>query len=145
MCINMLFQGEFMWFREIHFPLQICRFPGAGTLLTNLRLFVKKIFLRSRRAQCDNTRKHKIMKILKNHTKCVIFALFEAFLWWFWEFYIPSQICRFLGAGTFLTNLRLFVKKNFLRSRRAQCDNTKKHKIMKILENHTKCVIFVLF
>ena len=53
---------------------------------------------------------------------------------WFLELYIPPQICRFLGAGTFLTSLRLIVKKNFLRSRRAQCDYANKHKSMQILE-----------
>jgi len=63
-------------------------------------------------------------------------------LWWFWEFYIPSQICRFLGAGTFLTSPRVFVKKSFLRSRRSQCDYTKKHKSVEILENCTQNIWF---
>ena len=40
-------------------------FPGAGTLLTSLRLFVEKIFLRSRRARSDYTKSLKSQKPYK--------------------------------------------------------------------------------
>jgi len=133
----MLFRGQFDWFWEIHFHPQICRFLGAGTFLTSLRLFVKKFFLRSRRAHCDFTKNTKFYKYLKFISKLYQFYHISSVLRWFWEFYIPPQICRSLGAGTILTSLRLFVKKNFLRSRRAQCDNTKNIKIWKILWNCT--------
>jgi len=76
----------------------------------------------------------KVWKYSKIYIKCTISCHFRLILLWFWELYIPPQIFRFLGAGTFLTSLRLFVKKIFLRSRRAHRDYTNKHKSMEILE-----------
>ena len=37
-------------------------FPGAGTFLVSPRLFVKEIFLRSRKAQSDYTKSLKVKK-----------------------------------------------------------------------------------
>jgi len=51
-------------------------FPGAGTFLTSLRLFVKKIFLRSRKAQSDYTKSPKSRKT-QNYTQN------RVKYWWF--------------------------------------------------------------
>jgi len=84
-------------------------FPGAGTFLTSLRLFVKKIFLRSRKAQSDYTKSPKSRKT-QNYTQnrvkywwfCHKFAILSQYTFhlpsvfsWSWNFSDKSQIvCR---------------------------------------------------
>ena len=120
---------------QIYFSPQICRFLVAGIFLTSLRLFVKKIFLGSRRAHCDCTKYAKFIKSAKIHKIYEKYRLYCQENRQFWQIWFSPQICRFLGAGTSLTSLRLFVKKIFLGSRRAHCDCTKHAKII----NQSKC------
>jgi len=87
-------------------------FPGAGTFLTSLRLFVKENFLRSRKAQSYYTKYLKLKNAQIIHKTCLDV----------YDYGIMCVILRnslstfnqyFPGAGTFLTSLRLFVEKIF--------------------------------
>ena len=78
-------------FCEIHFPPHICIFLGAGNSRTSLRLFVKKIFLRSRRAYSDYTKTPKSQNPYECHvyyTKVGCDAL-----------YASTQSCFSCAAG----------------------------------------------
>ena len=117
-------------FWEINFPPYICIFLGAGNSPTNLRLFVEEIFLRSRKAHRAYT---KNTNVWKSH-EMYINTLYMC------EILLKLSILRNLLSSSylyiswsrnFLTNLRLFVKENFLGSRRAHRDYTKKQKVWK--------------
>jgi len=62
---------KIMCFWKINSPLQTCIFFGAGNFLANLRLFVKEIFLRSRRAHRDCSKNTKVWKSHKIHTNAL--------------------------------------------------------------------------
>ena len=129
------------WFWETHFDPQFCIFPAAGTFLTILRLFVKKIFLRSRKAQSDYTKSPKSRKIPKR-TKNRVNIDNSVTNWAIWVNTLFTSHQYFPGAGTFLTSLRLFVEKIFLRSRRARSDYTKS---LKSQESNKLCMNHVFF
>ena len=95
------------------------------TFLTNLRLFVKKNFLGSRRAPSAGSKTlipYNCLKIPRKRTKMRDMhtnVRFSGFAYFF------TRAESLLELQTFLTNLRLFVKKHFLGSRRAPSAGSK--------------------
>jgi len=93
-------------FWEIHFNPHICIFLGAGNFLANLRLFVREIFLRSRRAHRDCSKNTKVWKSHKIHINAIYTykiplnssvlrnPLSSSYLYisWSWKFSGKSQI-----------------------------------------------------
>jgi len=106
---------------------------------TNLRLFVKENYLRSRREQ-DSDTKHEKSKndimYLKRHKYEILSCILSYFV-----IYGLMMGAMISGEQNFFwTNLRLFVKENYLRSRREQDSDTKHEKSQNMIlciENDT--------
>ena len=129
----MLFRGQFDWFWEIHFHPQICRFLGAGTFLTNLRLFVKKNFQRSRRAHGDFTKNTKFWKILEIICKCINLSYFKHFCGDF-------ENSTFLLRSVDLLELELFWQVSDFLSRNFFCDLAEPNVIIPKTRKSEKCL-----
>jgi len=96
--------------------------------LTSLRFFVKENYLRSRREQDSDTKHEKSQKHDIMHRNDINMSYLSCILSYF-VIYGIMMGAKFSGELQFnLTSLRLFVKENYLRSRREQDSDTKHEK-----------------
>jgi len=123
------------WFFDVctflYFSGSSREFLQARKLLTSLRLFVKKKFSRSRRASPAYTQISKCQKYEDVFVICSKYRIYQVICWYCEFLYFAGSSREFIRARKYLTNLRLFVKKIFSRSRRASLAYTQISKCQK--------------